>query len=122
MDALSHIQQGRRTADEYTAEFQALLLDAGIPSDRAAIKLYQNGLNTPLVDRIYGILPLPDTLTSWIEHATQFDAQWRDCQSQKKGRPSTLWHSDGKKEKSPDAMDVDKRQNCTAPAKLTPAE
>jgi hypothetical protein len=122
MDALTHLQQGRRTADEYTAEFLAHLSDAGIPSDRAAIKLYQDGLNGPIVDRIYSIIPLPNTLDSWIEHATQFDTQWRDRQSQKKGKSSSLWHNETKKKNDPDAMDVDKRQNRTAPAKLTPTE
>jgi len=121
MDALARIQQGKRTADEYTSEFLTLLADAGIPSDRAAIKLYQDGLNGPLVDRIYGIVPLPDTLDLWINHATQFDVQWRDRQAQKKGKTSALWHGE-RKAKDPDAMDVDKRQNRAAPAKLTPAE
>ena len=46
VDALNHLQQGKRTADEYTAEFHVLLSDANI-------NFYQSGLNVPLVDHIY---------------------------------------------------------------------
>jgi hypothetical protein len=111
MDALARIQQGKRTADEYTAEFRVLLSDSNISSDRAAIRFYQDGLNIPLVDRIYGVYPLPDTLDKWVDHAIQFDTQWRDRQAQKKGKTSTAWHGDNKKAKDPDAMDIDRRQN-----------
>ena len=120
--AVNHLQQGKRTADEYTAEFRVLLSDTNIDSDRVASNFYQAGLNTPLVDRMYGIYPLPSTLESWIDYAIQFDTQWRDRLAQKKGKTSTPWHSNNKKSKDPDAMDIDKRQNRVAPAKLTPAE
>jgi len=122
VDALNRLQQGKRTADEYTADFRVLLSDTNIHDDRAAINFYQAGLNVPLVDRMYGIYPLPDTLDSWIDHAIQFDTQYRDRLAQKRGKTPTPWHSDNKKSKDPDAMDVDKRQNRTAPAKLTPVE
>jgi len=122
VDALNHLQQGKGAADEYTAEFCILLSDTNINSDHAAINFYQKGVEHTLGGPHVWHLPLPDTLESWIDHAIQFNTQYHDHLAQKKGKTPTSWHSNNKKSRDLDAMDVDKRQNRTAPAKLTPVE
>jgi len=69
------------------------------------------GINEALVYKVYGLDPIPSTLTKWQEKAIMYDNQW--CQA----KQFAAWKS-GKttnppsmpkasKAKDPDAMDVD---------------
>src|SRR5713101_3388748 len=68
---LCQLKQKTRTCDEYTAEFKALASEAGIVRDPSLIQFYQDGLNSPLLDQCWGIIPIPLTLKGWISNASQ---------------------------------------------------
>jgi Ty3 transposon capsid-like protein len=107
--------------DEYTVAFRNLIAEAGITQDGPMIDYYRMGLKAPVVDRIYLVIPLPDTFEKWVSHATQIDQQYRERQAQKKGQTTmTTHHTPSSATKDPNAMDVDKRK--THIAKLTPEE
>jgi hypothetical protein len=124
---LSRLQQGRRTADEYTSEFRTLAAEAGVTQDNALIDFYRRGLNSPIVDRIYLVTPLPIAVDVWMTLAGQIDQQFRERQAQKFGRdlapiPASTTTTPRRAERDPDAMDVDRRHQRVALVKLTPEE
>src|SRR6266852_5030640 len=121
MIKLKELKQGQKTANEYTATFKALIGETGITEDVSIIDLYQTSLNSPLVDKCYGVLPILKTFEEWVNAASQFNLSWRHRQSMKKGKmaytlsPRTLTHD-------PNAMDVDKKNTSTCLKKLTDQE
>src|SRR5713101_4469979 len=82
---ICQLKQKTKICDEYTAEFKALASEAGIVGDPSLIQFYQDGLNSPLLDRCWGIIPTPLTLEGWISNASQLDLAYRHRQAQKQG-------------------------------------
>src|SRR5712692_3038346 len=118
MIKLKELKQGQKMADEYTATFKALISETGIMEDVSIIDLYQTGLNGPLVDKCYGVLPILKTFEEWVNTTSQFNLSWRHRQSMKKGKtayassPHTSTHD-------PNAMDVDKKNSSSRLKKPT---
>src|SRR5712692_5105438 len=90
MIKLKELKQGQKTADEYTATFKALIGETGITEDISIIDLYQTGLNSPLIDKCYGVLPTLKTFNEWVNAASQFDLSWRHRQSMEKGKSAFI--------------------------------
>src|SRR5713101_6999972 len=86
MIKLKELKQGQKTADEYTAMFTDLIGETCIMEDVSIIDLYQTGLNGPLIDKCYGVLPTLKTFAEWVNAASQFDLSWHHHQSMKKGK------------------------------------
>jgi len=117
---LRQLKQKTKTCDEYTAEFKALAAEAGIVGDTSLIQFYQDGLNSPLLDRCWGIIPTPLTLEGWISNASQLDLAYRHRQAQKQGITSTFRRPSNR---DSNAMDVDrKKSDGIRLRKLTPDE
>ena len=117
---LHQLKQKSRTCDEYMAEFKALATEAGIVGDPSLIQFYQDGLNSPLLDCCWGIIPTPLTLKGWISNASQLDLAYCHRQAQKQGLTSTFRCSSNH---DSNAMDVDrKKSNGAHLRKLTPDE
>jgi Retrotransposon gag protein len=74
--AALHSLKQTGSVDEYTAAFRNLIVEAGITQDGPMIDYYRMGLKAPVVDRIYLILPLPDSFEKWVSHAIQIDQQY----------------------------------------------
>jgi hypothetical protein len=107
--AALHSLKQMGSVDEYTAAFRNLVAEAGITQDGPMIDYYRLGLRALVVDRIYFVLPLPDTFEKWVSHATQIDQQYRERQVQKKGQTTTTTHrTPSSNTKDPNAMDVNK--------------
>src|SRR5713101_2738209 len=87
---LHQLKQKTKTCDEYTAEFKTLTSEAGITGDPSLIQFYQDGLNAPLLDQCWGIIPTPTTLEGWINNASQLDISYHHRQTQKQGLTSTF--------------------------------
>src|SRR5713226_2721999 len=105
---LCQLKQKSRTCDEYTAEFKALATEAGIVGDPSLIQFYQDGLNSPLLDRCWGIILTPLTLKGWISNTSQLDLAYRHRQAQKQGITSTFRRSSNR---DSNAMDVDRKKS-----------
>src|SRR6266852_5381078 len=117
---LHQLKQKMKTCDKYTAEFKALAAEAGIVGDPSLIQFYQDGLNSPLLDRCWGIIPTPLTLKGWISNTSQLDLAYHHRQAQKQGLTSTFQHSSNH---DSNAMDVNrKRSDRVHLCKLTPDE
>src|SRR5713101_2759114 len=117
---LHQLKQKSRTCDEYMAEFKALATEAGIMGDPSLIQFYQDGLNSPLLNRCWGIIPTPLTLKGWISNASQLDLAYHHRQTQKQGLTSTFRRSSNR---NSNAMDVDrKKSDGVCLCKLTPDE
>src|SRR6266852_7362907 len=54
---LRQLKQKTKTCDKYTAEFKALAAEAGIVGDPSLIQFYQDGLNNPLLNQCWRIIP-----------------------------------------------------------------
>ena len=87
---LHQLKQKTKNCDKYTAEFKALTAEAGIVGDPSIIQFYQDGLNSPLLDQCWGIIPTPLTLKGWISNASQPDLAYHHRQAQKQGLTSTF--------------------------------
>src|SRR5713101_6822889 len=117
---LRQLKQKTKTCDEYTAEFKALAAEAGIVGDASLIQFYQDGLNSPLLDQCWGIIPTPLTLEGWISNTSQLDLAYRHRQAQKQGLTSNFRCSSNC---DSNAMDIDrKKSNGARLCKLTPDE
>jgi hypothetical protein len=80
---MNQLKQGSHTADEYVASFRGLAGDTQY-NDAALVEKFQNGLNSSLVDKIYALPEMPQTLESWIFWAVKLDRQWREREANKK--------------------------------------
>jgi hypothetical protein len=80
---MSQLKQGTNTADQFVADFRLLVQDTEY-NDAALVEKFQNGLNSSLVDRIYGLPQMPSTLEGWISWALRLDRQWRQRESTKR--------------------------------------
>lgn len=77
------LKQGTHTADEYVTSFRELQKDTGF-NDAALVEKFEKGLNTALVDKIYALPEMPETLEEWIKWASKLDRQWRRREVKKK--------------------------------------
>lgn len=80
---LSQLKQGSLSAEEYVSKFNELK-DRTLYNDAALKEMFQEGLNSKLVDKIYDLPEMPTNLKEWQTWATKFDRQWRQRNSQKK--------------------------------------
>jgi hypothetical protein len=85
---MSLLEQGTHSVDEYVATFRSLQDDTGF-NDPALLDYFKKGLNSSLVDNIYKLRPMPETLDDWVKEATALDRQWRQRQAEKKLKTST---------------------------------
>ncbi|THG92756.1 hypothetical protein EW145_g8600 [Phellinidium pouzarii] len=85
------LQQGTDTCDEFTVKFQALAPWTHY-NDAALIELYKKKLNRRLLEKLYSLPNMPDTLQrnqttgdkGWYQWAMQLDRQWREFGAQKR--------------------------------------
>jgi hypothetical protein len=80
---MNQLKQGSNTADQFVADFRLLVQDTEY-NDAALVEKFQNGLNSSLVDKIYGLPQMPSTLDGWISWALRLDRQWRQRESSKR--------------------------------------
>ena len=86
---LSTTRQGGKTADEYIAEFQEQAARS-LFNDQALVSAFQKGLNAPLVEHIYAMVPMPETLQDWTTAASLLDRQYRQAQQVKRANASGM--------------------------------
>jgi Retrotransposon gag protein/Zinc knuckle len=102
--------------DEYIAEHDTLISELGWdPDSEMACHSFREGLPDPLARRVIEMEGLPDTTKKWVKYAQKYHSRWamgkalgyfgkRDA----KGKDKPKWNPHSKKkEKDPDAMDVD---------------
>ena len=77
------LKQGTHTADEFITSFKELQGDTGF-NDAALVEKFEKGLNSSLVDKIYGLSTMPTDLKGWMEWASKLDRQWRRREVKKK--------------------------------------
>jgi len=127
---LRALKQGKKTADEYTAEFRDLAAEAKIREDHSLIDHYQFGLNAPIVDRIFMSDTIPTKFEEWVKKALNHDQNYRNRLAMKSLNhplPSHPTRKASATTKDPNAMDVDKtkikklsqkeRDDCVAQGK-----
>jgi len=101
------------TVEEYITEFRTHAHQSTIKDQHALIEFFTTGLKTPLVNRIYGMDTVPDTVEGWYEKASHFENQWQKARaiasrSNRTDRPKKKNYSrPSVRERDPDAMDVD---------------
>src|SRR5882762_7610709 len=69
------LRQGTGSADEYTVKFNTLIEETNIKEDALRLRYYMKGINASLVYKVYGLIPVPDTLALWQEKAIMYDNQ-----------------------------------------------
>jgi len=105
------LRQGTGTADEYTVKFNMLIEETNIKEDTSRLRYYMKGINEALVYKVYGLNPIPDTLSLWQEKAIMYNNQWRQAKQFATWRSGKTANTPSaprtSKAKDPDAMDVD---------------
>ena len=128
---LSILQQGKKTAEEIVTEFRLLTSQAGYsvntPTDHMhLIEKFRKTLNPSLAKKIMLSPPVPTTIDGWVNQAIlidslyrqtneimQYDGRTRNDRNDRKpsNRPNWSKYFDSKKDKKerdPDAMDIDR--------------
>lgn len=126
---MDRVRQGSRSADEYVTEFKELAVRTKY-NDAAHVEKFERGLNQNLVDKIYALPEMPESLLEWYQWAMKFDRQWRQREARRKNYPSatTIQQSPDPKplppvpKPQPDVvpMEVDSGRPCrTLPSQIT---
>ena len=102
--------------DEHIAKFKTLLTELCIDADSPVIiDLFRETLTTPLQRRLLTLESPPTTLKDWYTWAQKLDHSWRKMQkvmgrtqaNLQKGKPANRRFFILRKERDPNAMDVD---------------
>jgi Ty3 transposon capsid-like protein len=115
---LSILRQGKMTAEEVITEFRLLTSQAGYsaetPSDHMhLIEKLRRTLNPTLAKKIMLDYNPPTTILGWVDRAILLDNQYRQTmevmnEGKNDGKKKTNYFDSKKKEKDPDAMDIDR--------------
>ena len=80
---MDKIRQGQRPAEEYVADFRALVPRTGY-NDAGHVEKFEKGLNSGLLDKIYALPDMPTKLLDWYAWSVKLDRQWRQREAKKK--------------------------------------
>jgi hypothetical protein len=83
---LDSMRQGKDSVQDYLDKFDRLARTANFDDDCMRIALAESRINTPLLEKMYGMETVPSTWEAWCEKAVLFDDQWRRVQEIKKRR------------------------------------
>jgi hypothetical protein len=86
--AIEKLNQGSKTADEYISAFKELASRTEY-NEIAHIEKFERGLNRPIVEKIYSMADLPESLDDWYKFASRFDLHWRKFQTRNRWPIST---------------------------------
>lgn len=111
------LKQGTGSADEYVASFRELMDDTGY-NDDALVEMFEKGLSRLLVDRIYTLPDLPETLDEWISQALKFDRLHR--RREEKSRHAASTHTSSQP-KPPSHQSNNPPRQAAPPAKPPPS-
>jgi hypothetical protein len=107
------LKQGKRTVEEYVAEFRLLISMAGITSTTDSdnihlINYFRQGLNPAISKKIGLSENVPDTIGGWADRAVQYDTQYRLTMAMY-GKTIVNYERSTRSTdtKDPNAMDVD---------------
>jgi len=114
---LISLRQGKRTVEEYLAEFRLLSSLAGMTADTPSdnihlINYFQRGLNPAIARKIALSDNVPTTITEWSDRAVQYDTNYRLTMAMlgktTSGRSANdNWRGGSSYRKDPNAMDID---------------
>ena len=116
---LQHLRQGKDTTDKYIAQFRILAGHAKLTDDKTLIEYFIEGINTGILQKIFGQNLLPTTISKWYKAATKFDSQHRRLQeiiARKKGitgfqiqmKKLNTPRFSGSYQNDPNAMDINR--------------
>lgn len=79
---LANLKQGKRTVEDYVAEFRLLITMAGMTSDTPSdnihlINYFRRGLNPAIARKIALSDRVPTTISDWADRAIQYDTNYR---------------------------------------------
>jgi hypothetical protein len=77
------LKQGSNSADQYISSFREIKDDTGY-NDSALVEMFERGLNSALVDKVYNLPEMPTTLQGWFQWSSKLDRQWRQREAKKK--------------------------------------
>ena len=112
-DELKDLKQISTRKDDgfqtYLSKFQYLVAQSNTGNTPAIRRRFAEGLDIQLATMIYSMEKVPTTLKAWMEKAIDFHKQKAHIIALKKGQglPLSLFSSNSRSTKDPDAMDVD---------------
>jgi hypothetical protein len=74
------VKQAGHMADVYIMNFEEYEFEMGY-DDTALIEIFKDGMNVPLLKKIYALPTMPTNLKEWKQWAHKLDRQWREVQS-----------------------------------------
>jgi len=109
---LATIKQGKKSVEDFIAEFRLLLSRAGMttntPSDHLhLINYFRRGLNQAIARKIALSDNVPDTIEGWADRAIQYDTNYRLNQAIFGTTERRENRTSSPRQKDPNAMDLD---------------
>jgi hypothetical protein len=123
-DKMELLTQSGKTAEEYVNSFKEIMGETGY-NDAALVDYFERGLNAPLVDKIYDLESMPDTLAGWMAQALKFDRQWRKRTARKKahGTAASAPQKQSSKQSTTVAVSTpSQRASVSAPSSQLPTD
>jgi len=112
------LKQASTSADEYVASFKELMDDTGY-NDAALVEKFERGLSKQLVDRIYTLPELPETLDQWVVQALKFDRLQRRREQRSKAVASNTQNAHPVKHSTTSVSSTNPPKQTLQPAKLS---
>ena len=81
------MRMGKRTADDFVADFQITAAESGFDME-STVDYFRRAIHPEILKQIYRLLDMPVTVADWIKYTQRFDNQWRELQSIKSSIPA----------------------------------
>jgi Retrotransposon gag protein len=114
---LISLRQGKRTVEEYLAEFRLLTSLAGMTADTTSdnihlINYFQRGLNPAIAKKIALSDNVPTTIAEWSDRAVQYDTNYRLTMAMLgkaayRKSDGDNWRTGSLHQRDPNAMEID---------------
>ena len=82
------VKQGNASADDYIVDFDQYK-DLTLYNNDALIQAFKEGLNQPLLSKIYALPAMPTTIQEWQQWASKLDRQYRELLATTSSRSKT---------------------------------
>jgi hypothetical protein len=113
LEKITSLRMGNTSIEDHIAKYKILITKAGISkTSPAAIDYFRRSLSIPLQKQLLNLPTPPTDLDGWFEWSSRLDNNFRKMlrifgrSPNKKEEPKRHWHFQ-KKERDPNAMDVD---------------
>ena len=81
------IRMGKKTADDFIADFLITTAESGFDME-STVDYFHQAIHPEILKQIYRLPDLPTSMDNWVKYTQCFDNQWRELQSIRSSIPA----------------------------------